>query len=154
MLRLIVLASTVPLIASAVFAGANPQPGPRPCIAIGAETFEIAAAPQPAALRIGFTDNPRLATVRVMATDNPALADFAMVDDVDSPEQNGCEATTATRFIAISRRPSAAAPVIYLTRHGPADYRIYVHSTHFTLREAAALIVGARSRRPHLAAAF
>ena len=34
--------------------------------------------------------------------------------------------------------------VIYLTWQGPADYRIYVQSKTFSVRDAAALIVGAR----------
>jgi hypothetical protein len=44
--------------------------------------------------------------------------------------------------------------VIYLTRDGPADYRIFVNSWRMSAREAAALIVGstAHSRispKPH-----
>jgi len=43
--------------------------------------------------------------------------------------------------------------VIYLSRDGPADYRIFVSSNSFTLREAAALIVAARRERHRVEAA-
>ena len=62
--------------------------------------------------------------------------------------------TPATQFVAVSARPTAAAPVIYLSHDGPAEYRIFVKSSHFTLREAAALIVGAHGEHPRLAAAL
>jgi hypothetical protein len=45
--------------------------------------------------------------------------------------------------VAISAKPTSGAPVIYLSPDGPADYRIFVRSKTFTLRDAAALIVGA-----------
>jgi hypothetical protein len=66
-----------------------------------------------------------------------------VVDDVDGADASACEATAATRFVTISARPSASAPVIYLSKDGPADYRIFVRSRTFSAREAAALIVGA-----------
>jgi hypothetical protein len=34
--------------------------------------------------------------------------------------------------------------VIYLSTNGPADYRIFVQSKSFSVRDAAALIVGAQ----------
>jgi hypothetical protein len=47
-----------------------------------------------------------------------------------------------------------SAPVIYLSKDGPADYRIFVRSKSFTARDAAALIVGAGDGHPHLTAAL
>jgi hypothetical protein len=44
--------------------------------------------------------------------------------------------------------------VIYLSPDGDADYRIFVQSSHFTAREAAALIVGASGGHPRLAASL
>jgi len=52
------------------------------------------------------------------------------------------------------RSPPGAAPVIYLSPNGPADYRIFVKSKTFSAHEAAALIVGASGGHPpHMAAA-
>jgi hypothetical protein len=67
-------------------------------------------------------------------------------------EENDCEATAATQFVAISSRPSASSPVIFLSHDdGPADYHIFVQSKRFTERDAAALIVGAHGDHRHLA---
>ena len=75
-----------------------------------------------------------------------------MIDGADAAEENACAATAATQFVAISSRPSASSPVIFLSHDdGPADYRIFVQSTRFTERDAAALIVGAHGDRRHLA---
>jgi len=152
MLRFKVLVSVVPLIAAAILARIEFFPADRPCIAIATGTVQLASAPWHADLRVSFTDDPRLATVRVAVSDNAATADFAVIDGADTVEENGCAAAADTQFVAISSRPSASSPVIFLSHDdGPADYRIFVQSTHFTERDAAALIVGAHGDRRHLA---
>jgi hypothetical protein len=153
MLRFKILASAVPLLVAAVFARGGLSPGPRPCIALGDTSVQITSAPWHADLHVSFTDDPAAATVRVQISDSAEAADFAVVDDVDSPEASACEATPATQLVAISASPSGSAPVIYLSQDGPADYRIFVRSTTFTARDAAALIVGASGGHPHMAAA-
>jgi hypothetical protein len=152
MLRFKVLVSVVPLIAAAILARIEFFPADRPCIAIATGTVQLASAPWHADLRVSFTDDPRLATVRVAVSDNAATADFAVIDGADAAEENACAATADTQFVAISSRPSASSPVIFLSHDdGPADYRIFVQSKHFTERDAAALIVGAHGDRRHLA---
>jgi hypothetical protein len=143
MLRFKILASSVPLIVAAVFARGGLLPGPHPCIAISNISVQISDLPWHADLRVAFTDDPKAATVRVQISDSAEAADFAVVDDADSTEIGACEANAATRFVAISANPASGAPVIYLSPDGPADYRIFVRSKTFTLRDAAALIVGA-----------
>jgi hypothetical protein len=154
MLRFKVLVSVVPLMVAAILARVELVPGPRPCIAIGDQSVQIASMPWHADLHIAFTDDPANATVRVQVADSPEGADFAVVDDVDSTEDSACTINPATQFIAISNKPSGASPVIYLSPNGPADYRVFVRSKSFTAREAAALIVGASSGRPRLAASL
>jgi hypothetical protein len=159
MLRFKILASVVPLLFAAVFARGGWLPGAHPCIAVGDASVEIASVPWHADLHVSFTDDPAAATVRVQISESSEAADFAVVDDVDSsetgaPETGACEASPATLSVAISASPSGAAPVIYLSKDGPADYRIFVRSKTFTARDAAALIVGAGDgRHPHLTAA-
>ena len=153
MLRFKILASAVPLIVVAVFARGELLPGPRPCITIGEASVQIASVPWQAQLHVSFTSDPAAATVRVRISDSADAADFAVVDDVDSAEAGACEATAATRFVAISASRSVSAPVIYLSHNGPADYRIFVRSKTFTARDAAALIVGASGGHRHLQAA-
>ena len=153
MLRFKILVSAVPLIVAATLARVEFFPSSRPCIVLGSGSVEIASAPWHADLHVSFTDDPRLATVRVATTDNAESADFALVDDVDAPDDNNaCDTTPATQYVAIAAHASNAAPVIYLTHDSAAaDYRIYVRSRRFTTREAAALIVGAHGQPPHLA---
>jgi hypothetical protein len=153
MLRLKLLVSAVPVIAAAVLARVEFLPGTSPCLAIGANTLQIATAPWHADLHVSFTEDPSLATVRVAITDDAETADFAVVDDVDGMEDVTCGETPATQFVAISALASGSGPVIYLSHDDRAsDYRIFVHSNRFTERDAAALVVGARGKPPHLAA--
>jgi hypothetical protein len=155
MLRVKLLVSAVPLIAAAILVRIEYFPGSRPCIAIGANTLQISSVPWHADLHVSFTDDPSLATVRVAISDDAETADFTVVDDVDGIEDTACESTAATQFVAISTHASASAPVIYLSHDEAAsDYRIFVHSKRFTERDAAALVVGARSEPPHLAASL
>ena len=85
--------------------------------------------------------------MRVQISDSAEAADFTVIDDIDSAEAGACESNAPPQLVAISRNPSASEPVIYLSRDGPADYRIFVRSKSFSLRDAAALIVGARGER-------
>ena len=155
MLRFKILVSVVPLVVAAILARVEFFPSARPCIALSAGNLEIGSAPWHADLHVSFTDDPRLATVRVAITDNAETADFAVVDDADSADDNNaCDTTPSTQYIAISAHASNSAPLIYLTHDdAAADYRIYVRSRRFTAHEAAALIVGAHGELPHLAAA-
>jgi hypothetical protein len=151
MLRFKILASAVPLLIVALFARGSLSAGQHPCIFVGETSVQIAGVPWQAQLHVGFTDDPALATVRVQVTDSMEAADFAVVDDVDTPGPTACAANP--RLVAISAAPSAGAPVIYLTQLGPADYRIFVRSKTFSAREAAALIVGAGGGQHRLEAA-
>jgi hypothetical protein len=158
MLRLKILASVVPLVMVAVFARGGWSPGPHPCVAIGDASVEIASVPWHADLHVSFTDNPKAATVRVQISESAEAADFAVVDDLDNPqtgapETGACEATAAPLSVAIAAGRSGSGPVIYLSKNGPADYRIFVRSKTFTARDAAALIVGAGDGHHHLTAA-
>jgi hypothetical protein len=154
MLRLKILASVVPLAAAAVFARAELLPGPRPCIEVGGANMQIAPLPWLAQLHVSFTDDPGLATVRVQIADSADAADFTVIDDIDDAEAGACESSAVPRLVGISSEPTATGPVIYLSHDdGPSDYRVFVQSTTFSARDAAALIVSARSGHRRLEAA-
>jgi hypothetical protein len=142
-MRFKILVSAVPLLIAAVLARGGLLFGAHPCIEFGETSVRIASIPWQAQLHVSFTDDPALATVRVQLADSAEAADFVVIDDVDSAESGACEANAATRLVAIYANASAGAPVIYLAKNGPADYRIFVRSRTFTARDAAALIVGA-----------
>jgi hypothetical protein len=154
MLRFKLLVSVLPLLAAAVFARVGLWPSTGPCIAVGDDIVEIATTPFRADLQVSFTDDPARATVRVVVAASAEEADFAIVDDVDTAEEGACGPTPATRFVAVTAWASKTVPVIYLAADGPADYRVFVRSKRYTVRDAAALIVGARGAPAHLAAAL
>jgi hypothetical protein len=149
MLRLKILASAVPLAIVALFARGELLGGPRPCIEVAGTTVQIAALAWQADLHVGFTSDPAHATVRVQISDNAETADFTVIDGAGTAETGACESRTPPRLIAVSRQPSETDPVIYLSRDGPADYRIFVASKSFSLLDAAALLVGARGGGHH-----
>ena len=153
MVRFKILASAVPLIAAAVFSRGELGSASHPCIAFGETAVELASVPWSADMHVGFTDDPARATVRVQITDDLDAADFALVDDSSTSEAGACQGHAMMRSIAISGWPSADGPVIYLSHDGPADYRIYVRSKTFSLRDAAALIVGASGGHRRMQAA-
>ena len=152
MLRLKILASVVPLAIVALFARGE-FTGPRACIEIAGTSVQIAPLSWQAHRHVGFTNDPSRATVRVQISDNAEAADFAVIDDLDTTEAGACESNSPPRLVAISRNPADSDPVIYLSRDGPADYRIFVSSKSFSLLDAAALIVGARGERDRVEAA-
>jgi len=148
MLRFGILASVVPLAVAAMFARGELLPGPRPCIEISGAAVQIAALSWQAQRHVSFTGDLGLATVRVQISDSAEAADFTVIDDIDSAETGACESNVPPQLVAISTSPSGSDPVIYLSKDGPADYRIFVRSKSFSIRDAAALIVGAGSG-PH-----
>ena len=153
MLRFNILASVVPLAVAAVFARGEFASSPRPCIEISGASLQIAALSWQAERHVSFTSEISRATVRVQITDAAEAADFAVIDDVDTTEAGACQSHSPPQLVAISTAPSESEPVIYLSKDGPADYRIFVHSKSFSARDAAALIVGARGNPHRLAAA-
>jgi len=153
MLRLKILASVIPLAVVALFARGEFLTGPRACIEIAGTSVQIAALSSQAHHHVGFTNDPSRATVRVQISDNAEAADFAVTDDIDTAEAGACESHSPRRLVAISRTPSSSDPVIFLSRDGPADYRIFVSSKTFSLLDAAALIVSARGERHQVEAA-
>ena len=129
-------------------------PGARPCIAIGEGSVQLTSLSWQAQSHVSFTRDPALATVRVQLTDNAAAADFAVLDDIDSTEARWLRSQRRDPLRGDLRHVTASEPVIYLSPDGPADYRIFVNSKHFSARDAAALIVGANGAPRRLAAAF
>ena len=153
MLRLKILASVVPLAVIALFARGELWAGPRPCIEISGTSVQIATLSWQAHRHVSFTDDPGRATVRVQISDSAEAADFTVIDDFDTAEAGACDSPAPPQLVAISQNPTEAEPVIFLSREGPADYRIFVSSKSFSVRDAAALIVGARGERREVEAA-
>jgi hypothetical protein len=151
MLRVKILASAIPLLLAGVVAGGELVPGAGPCIALGRASMQIATAPWQNPLHVSFTDDPETATVRVQIVDSADLADFVVIDDMRTADADeSCAVNPETTFVSIADHASASEPVIYLSQNAHADYRIFVQSRTFSVRDAAALVVGA-GRRVRLA---
>lgn len=148
MLRFRVLASSLPLLLLGLLAHSELIAGPQPCIAAGDRVVQIAPAAWMAQLQVSFTDDPARATAQVQIVDDPDAADFAVSDDTGNDEQSACALGPEAQLVTIAAHPSGAEPVIYLTHDADitADYRIFVRSSKFTEREAAALVVSASGR--------
>jgi hypothetical protein len=144
MLRVKIMASAVPLLLAGVVAGGELIPEAKPCIALGRASMQIATAPWQKPTHVSFTDDPETATVRVQIVDRAELADFAVIDDRQTPDAGeSCPVTAETSFVSIGDHVSSSEPVIYLSQGAGADYRIFVQSRTFSARDAAALVVGA-----------
>ncbi|MGQ0681262.1 hypothetical protein [Bradyrhizobium sp.] len=148
MLRFRILASVVPLAVTAFLARGELFADTHPCIAVADTSVQLTSLPWQSSLQVSFTTNPAKATVRVQVIDQAEAADFAVIDDATA-EGSGCQSSRPPQLVSISKSFSAADPVIYLTKDGPADYRIFVQSKTFSMLDAAALIVGARGGRLH-----
>lgn len=146
MLRVKILASTIPLLLAGVVAGGELIPSASPCIALGRASMQIATAPWQNPLHVSFTDDPEVATVRVQIVDNADLADFTVIDGALTAEDDSCTVTRETTFVSITDHVTDTDPIIYLSREPGADYRIFVQSRAFSAREAAALVTGAGRR--------
>jgi len=148
MLRVKILASSLPLILVGFVAGGELLPGTQPCISVGNTSLQMATAPWQHQLHVSFTDDPTSATVRVQLVERADIADFVVVDDMSTLDADSCTAPQDTRFISIAAHTSPSEPIIYLSKDDGADYRIFVQSRTFTAREAAALIVSAKRSSP------
>ena len=146
-MRVKILASTVPLLLAGAVAGGELVPNPSPCIAMGRASMQIATAPWQNPLHVSFTDDPEMATVRVQVVDAADMADFTVTDGAMTSEADSCTVTRDTAFVSISDRHVADTdPVIFLSRKPGADYRVFVQSRIFSIKDAAALVVGAGTR--------
>jgi len=150
MLHFRMLASAIPLLTVGVLAGGQFTANSQPCIALGRSSVQLATAPWQPQQRVSFTDDAGRATVRVQIVDRPELADFTVADDVDvsgdaAPTRKGCPITAATRYVTVANHEKASEPIIYLSEQ-PGDYRLYVNSAKVSVRDAAALLIGAAPR--------
>ena len=102
---------------------------------------------------IAFMQRHELGVIATASTS--AVPEAALVNIAVTPSfEIVFETTAATRLIGVTATASAAMPVIYLSREGGADYRIYVQSKTFTVQDAAALVVSAHRAPARLAASL
>lgn len=131
------------MLLAGIYAGGEMTPSVSPCISAGGVTLQIATSDWQNPLHVTFTSDPRAASVRVQIVDRPELADFSVVDDIEAINADSCSLNDEMKFVSVTERHQVGEPVIYLSGDGGADYRIFVQSRSFSMKDAAALIVGA-----------
>ena len=152
-MRMKVLASSVPVLLAGFIAGNDLLPSASPCISAGNVTLQMATSDWQNPLHVSFTADPARASVRVQIVDSPEMADFTVIDDIATSDAESCNFNGEMKFVSIAERHASGEPVIYLSHDGGADYRIFVQSRSFSMKEAAAMIVGARGSPPQMQAA-
>lgn len=143
MLRLAILSSVIALALAGGVARDWTQASASQCFG-----HEVSTASR----TIAFTNDPARATVRVQLVQGAELADLAIAEDSTAAEADGCGIRDTLRSITIATEFVPGQPVVYLSREGGADYRIYVDSAQISPQQAAALIVSARGGHTQLAA--
>src|ERR1700755_1929548 len=101
MLRVKILASSLPLILVGFVASGELLPATQPCISVGDMSLQMATTPWQRQLHVSFTDDPAAATVRVQLVERADIADFVVVDDMSAADADSCTATPDARFISI-----------------------------------------------------
>lgn len=154
-MRMRVLASAIPMLLAGIVAGGDLTPGASPCISAGGVTHRIATSDWQNPLHVSFTSDPRAASVRVQIVDRAELADFTVIDDMETANADSCGLNDDMKYVSVTQTHASGEPVIYLSSDDGADYRIFVQSHAFSVKDAAALIVGAaRNARTLQAAAL
>ena len=151
-MRLKMLVSALPLTVAIVVTGVQWSERSRPSVCIGETAIQIASAPWQPQQHVSFTDKRETATVRVQIVDSPEAADFAVIDDVDTQDNESCGVAGAAEYVSIIATGIKSDPVIYLSHDEGGDYRIYVRSKSFSEQEAAALVVSSNRNHPRQAA--
>jgi hypothetical protein len=114
----------------------------KPCFVAGNAGYLLSA--NASAAHIVRIDNTAAhPDVRMQLVDDPAAADFVLVDDSDaSPACQGVSMIESIHIDAAAAKPDLT---IALSRD-PADYKIYLHSDHYTEQDVAALAAVIRQK--------
>src|SRR5690242_9952198 len=102
MLRLRVVASVIPLAIIAFLARGEIFYDARPCIAVADTSVQMTAMPWQSSHHVSLTSNPAKATVRVQVIDSAAAADFALIDDGETPEPSACRTSQPAQLVSIA----------------------------------------------------
>lgn len=126
----------VPAAAHSTFAPADDL-----CFSSGSATYRLsqnAAAPD---LRIRFDNSALRPDLRMQLVDRPEIADFVLADDYAAPRGNACRSSVPVKVVRIdSETRTPDVTVSFAPGDTLPDYRVYVHSAHYSHQDAAALL--------------
>jgi hypothetical protein len=110
-----------------------------PCFTSGTSTFQMSSSASAPDYKIKIDSQTARPDVRMQFVDSPETADFILVDDFNG-EGNACAAATSIKTIKVDSNERSPDLTISLSGETPGpDYRLYVHSAHFSQQDAAAL---------------
>ncbi|MEJ2377428.1 MAG: hypothetical protein P8Y53_15495 [Pseudolabrys sp.] len=126
------------IVMSPVAAGAAyfvTHPHLAPCFAAGATAYRFAPSGK-ATVTVRIDNGVPHPDLRMQLVDDPAKADFVLVDG--GGFDNACRSASAIESIRIDDHARKPSLTVALSR-APARYKIFVRSTRFSDRQAAAL---------------
>lgn len=130
---LLALTVAVPAAAAASYFGSSAPA--QPCFVSGDAAYRISSgAAADYTVRIDASASPQ--ALRLQVVDDPAVADFVLVDDNDGGKD--CKAAGRIRTIRIDTKAADDAGLMVALTHEPAEHKIYVRSSDFSERDAAA----------------
>jgi hypothetical protein len=155
---ILLLVAGIPAAAAPLFFLTFKTQQPRLCFTAGTITYQVGGAAPDYRVRIAAA-----ADLRIQLVDDVDLADFALVDDADDAD-SACDAGGTIRTIKVIDDQGPADVTVSLTLAGeqastsdaeqaaeaalfepaPADLKLFVHSTRFGHRDAAALLAAMR----------
>jgi len=132
-------AVTAPIAAVAALSFATATP--KPCFIAGTHAYRIADSGH-AAVTVRVDKSAQNPDMRMQLINDPATADFVLVDD--SSGTSACRGIGAIKSIRLDTDAASADKgmkpdlTVALSRR-PAPYKIYVRSSHYSPKDAAAL---------------
>ena len=114
---------------------------PRPCFVAGGHAYRIADSGH-ATVTVRVDDTAQNPDMRMQLVNNPATADFVLVDDGGSTA--ACRSVGAIKSIRLDAGAAKSGngdqpDLTVALSQAPAPYKIYVRSSHYTPKDAAAL---------------
>jgi hypothetical protein len=150
------VAGALVVLLVAGFPAAAPPPAPimaataPVCFSTGAITYQLAPTTVAADYRVKIA--PAAADLRIELVDEVETADFALVDDgaaESAPADDACDSGGTVKTVQAVDESAPADVTVSLARAGTSGdgappLKLFVHSTRFAARDAAALLAAMR----------
>jgi len=108
------------------------------CITAGPVTYRLSQSAKAPDVRVRIDNAAPRPDLRVRLVEHPELADLVLVDDPDHPAPHSCAAMGEMRTATIvTDAPDMTVAVSREPHDG--DFALYVHSSHISDQDAAAL---------------
>ncbi|HEY4856472.1 MAG TPA: hypothetical protein VIH98_07315 [Xanthobacteraceae bacterium] len=118
---------------------------PRLCFTAGAMTYQVAPGLSAADLRVKIVAPLANPDLRIQLITDVQSADFAVVDDFGTGDENACASAGAIKRVRVVADAQPSDITIAISSEPSAgDLKLYVHSARFGHRDAAALFAAVK----------